>query len=929
MKIKSSLLRIAILFVLTIMIISLVSCNSNSNINDNNDGTDGNHTHEFSAWTTTNTPTCTATGMQIRKCSCGYTEYDSIAQLPHSEVIDVAVAATCTTTGKTEGSHCSVCNTVIVAQTEIASTGHDPVTDAAIAPTCTVGGKTEGSHCSSCKTILVIQEPLQPLQHACNNVSVITEATCVKEGTKRYSCTNVNCNYYYDESFTLQEYSSTEIYNQALKYTGEILTYDKKGIALAQGTGFVCSSDGKIITNYHVIEGAYSATITIGNDTYTIQSVLAYDADIDLAVLKINATGLTPAVVCKNDPVTAEIVYAIGSPRGFTATVSVGIVSYAKRVVNGVTYVQHDADITHGSSGGPLINKYGEVIGVNAGAFGNAEINVAVFTGELDKLTCGTPITLAELYDSQNTPNDILREWLLGNYNFVTDDLTYYQIEGDGFIYAIGYDASSGINFIEGVWDFADGSDLYLSIDLTLNNDGLYAYYAHYTFGENENFTRGYINPTTYTATTLLTHYYYDGTYWDEERLMEFYSDAVACVAEWFDYCIDTYFEDIDVEDFGFEALEFDYNSSAISVLKSNIRNNGTYDSSSQWYEIEEEFDSVAYEAKMSLVYHPSTEILSASMSWFGDDGTSYYIYLSLSSSSWGNYYSCYYNYVSLSQFAELNDTHGYIDAGTFTSKTPLKYTEFNGYDEYEDELLDIYSSCLQHLLNWIGAYLDNTELGITLADLGFVFYDGYTPIQDCDGENHYYQAPTFTWVEDENGFNVTATFVCGCGAYSDTATTYVSNTEYVVTTNADETEITYAFTANIVFGGYTYTDTRYIRYEWKNITLNNANYKDYLSVSCYYTSYLVSTSVSTTTNMNYSNVSVTFTVNMTGEAKGGGGGMGYSKKETIVSGIERKTTNVASIGLSGYYFYPSTLTYSVAVSGQVSGYFMTEYLVS
>lgn len=879
MKLKRALLPILILILTLTMVACFTACDSSDNDNEP-------HTHSFSEWTTTEEATCSSVGTQKRVCTCGYTEYKYIEQLPHTEVVDEAIPATCTESGRGEGKHCGVCNEVL-------------------------------------QNAIVIE----PLQHACDDVTIIEEATCLKNGTKRYTCIRENCGVYYDEKFPLQEYTSTEIYNQALKYVGEIITYDKKGIPLAQGTGFVSSADGKIITNYHVIEGAYSATITIGEDTYIVQSILAYDAGIDLVVLQINATGLTPATICKKDPVIASEVYAIGSPKGFTASVSVGIVSHAPRVIDGVTYVQHTAAITHGSSGSPLVNKYGEVIGINVGAF-YGEINVAIFTGELDNLVYGTPITLAELYDSQNTPNDILREWLLGHYNFTTEDLTYYQIEGNGFIYAIGHDASSGMNCIEGVWDFADGSDLYLSIDLTLNNDGLYTYYAHYTFGENENFTRGYINPTTYTATTLLTHYYYDGTYWDEERLMEFYSDAVACVMEWFYYCIDTYFEDIDVEDFGFEALEFEYNSSAISVLKSNIRNNGTYDSSSQWYEIEEEFDSAAYEAKMSLVYNPSTEILSASMSWFGDDGTSYYIYLSLSSSSWGNYYSCYYNYVSLSQFAELNDTHGYIDAGTFTSKTPLKYTEFNGYDEYEDELLDIYSSCLQSLLNWVGAYLDNAELGITLADLGFVFYDGYTPIQDCDGANHYYQTPTFTWVEDADGFTVTATFVCGCGTYSDTATTYVPNTEYVVTTNADETEITYAFTANIVFGGYAYTDTRYIRYEWKNITLNNANYKDYLSVSCYYTSYLVSTSVSTTTSMNYSNVSVTFTVNMTGEAKGGGGGMGYSKKETIVSGIERKTTNVASIGLSGYYFYPSTLTYSVAVSGQVSGYFMTEYLV-
>lgn len=885
MKKRRSFLPILILSVLMVLIACLTACDSTGG--GNGDETGGDHTHSFSAWTTTSTPSCSTPGMQTRTCSCGFAEYSQIAAL-----------------------------------------GHTPVTDEAVAPTCTESGKTEGSHCSVCNTTITNQETLQALQHACDDVSIIENATCIKNGTKRFTCTRDNCNYYYDETFPLQEYSSTEIYNQALKYTGEILTYDKKGLPLAQGTGFVCSADGRIITNYHVIDGAYSATITIGEDTYTIQSVLAYDADIDLAVLKINATGLTPANVCKNDPVTAETVYAVGSPRGFTATVSVGVVSYAKRVVNGVTYVQHDADITHGSSGGPLINKYGEVIGVNAGAFGNAEINVAVFTGELDNLTYGTPLTMAELYELNYTANDILTEWLLGNYNYITDDLIYRQVEGDGFIYAVGYDATEDCNFVEGIWTFDDGSDLYISIGLDAN-EGLYTYYAHYTYGENENYTHGNINPTTYTASTLLTHYSYVGEYWDETSLMEFYSSAVACAMEWFNYCLEAYVDDLSLADFDFAALEYTYDSTAITKLKTNLRLNGTYDSSSKWYEVEETYEYTNYDVTMSLTYNADNETVFASMGWFGSEGAYYFAYLSLTPSALGNYYGCSYSIYSNGSFVKQNDTNGYIDAGTFTTQTSLKYLSYEGLAGSEADLLAIYASCLQDLLNWIGAYIDSEELGITLPDLGFVFYDGYVPVEDCDGDNHYYQSPTFTWVEDENGFNVTATFVCGCGSYSDTATTYVSNTDYSVTTNATETELTYAFTASVVFDGYTYTDTRYIKYEWQTVTLNNSNYKDYIGVGCSNTSYLVSTSVSKKDeNLTYTNVSVTFTVRMTGTANNGAGGMGYSKTETIESGFGQKTTNVSSIGLSGYIFYPSTLTYSVAVSGQVSGYFMTEYLV-
>lgn len=78
----------------------------------------------------------------------------------HTEVTDAAVAPTCTETGLTEGTHCSVCNTVLKAQEVIPATGHTEVTDAAVAPTCTESGKTEGTHCSVCNKILVMQEEI-------------------------------------------------------------------------------------------------------------------------------------------------------------------------------------------------------------------------------------------------------------------------------------------------------------------------------------------------------------------------------------------------------------------------------------------------------------------------------------------------------------------------------------------------------------------------------------------------------------------------------------------------------------------------------------------------------------------------------------------------------------------------------------------------
>ena len=87
-------------------------------------------------------------------------------------MIDHAVTATCTTTGLTEGKHCSVCNAVLIAQEIVAALGHDIIIDDAIAPTCTETGLTEGSHCSRCDNATVTQQVVDALGH----IEVVTDA---------------------------------------------------------------------------------------------------------------------------------------------------------------------------------------------------------------------------------------------------------------------------------------------------------------------------------------------------------------------------------------------------------------------------------------------------------------------------------------------------------------------------------------------------------------------------------------------------------------------------------------------------------------------------------------------------------------------------------------------------------------------------------
>ena len=143
----------------------------------------------------------------------------------------------------------------------------------------------------------------------------------------------------------------------------------------SSGTGFIISSDGEILTNYHVVENAKSLTVTTSDGTQYDATVVGYEADSDVALLKIDATDLpTVSLGSSNELGVGDQVAAIGNPLGeLTYSLTVGYVSAKDRAVNTdgspINMMQIDAAINPGNSGGPLFNMYGEVVGITTAKY--------------------------------------------------------------------------------------------------------------------------------------------------------------------------------------------------------------------------------------------------------------------------------------------------------------------------------------------------------------------------------------------------------------------------------------------------------------------------------------------------------------------------------------------------------------------------------
>jgi serine protease Do len=148
------------------------------------------------------------------------------------------------------------------------------------------------------------------------------------------------------------------------------------GVMHAQGSGFIVSSDGLLLTNAHVVDGAKEVTVKLSDHREYKAKVLGSDRSSDIAVLKIDAHDLPTVKIGNSDQIgVGDYVLAIGQPFGLEETATAGIVSAKGRSLPGdgyVPFIQTDAAVNPGNSGGPLFDANGEVVGINAQIYSNS-----------------------------------------------------------------------------------------------------------------------------------------------------------------------------------------------------------------------------------------------------------------------------------------------------------------------------------------------------------------------------------------------------------------------------------------------------------------------------------------------------------------------------------------------------------------------------
>ncbi len=156
-----------------------------------------------------------------------------------------------------------------------------------------------------------------------------------------------------------------KIFKENNKAVVVIIAYDQKGKPISQGSGFIVRQDGAIVTNYHVISNAKDIAVKAGDKVIEVEGFIYIDKENDLVILKAKGKNLPTVKIGDINKINiGEKVYVISSPQGLENTISDGILSGIRDITSERKILQITAPVSSGSSGGPVFNKNGEVIGI-------------------------------------------------------------------------------------------------------------------------------------------------------------------------------------------------------------------------------------------------------------------------------------------------------------------------------------------------------------------------------------------------------------------------------------------------------------------------------------------------------------------------------------------------------------------------------------
>ncbi|MCI5797156.1 MAG: trypsin-like peptidase domain-containing protein, partial [Firmicutes bacterium] len=285
-----------------------------------------------------------------------------------------------------------------------------------------------------------------------------------------------------------QELSATDIYSTVDPSVVFILISTKSGYS--SGSGFFIDTNGTIVTNYHVIKDGLSGAIQLNNGTTAIiDTVLGFNEKLDIAILATSATSTKPVTISKTPVQIGDTVYAIGYPEAFklgfsSSTFTTGMVSM-NRSIDGYTYIQSTVDITHGNSGGALINKYGEVIGVTT---------AGITYNNIDYMNLSIPIQRIDTVSRNvNVPLDVVTKRNYPVYATFYSDGTKYtsqSVRYEGCAYEPTAPSKTGYSFAGWYADSSFKTKFNFNTKLT-TNVSIYAKWNIRTYNINYNLNSG------------------------------------------------------------------------------------------------------------------------------------------------------------------------------------------------------------------------------------------------------------------------------------------------------------------------------------------------------------------------------------------------------------------------------------------------------